>query len=61
MPAVSNLILLLDGLNALIQTQQKINAIVALAVSEGRDVSNAELDEVAGRNDALAERLKAEL
>jgi hypothetical protein len=61
MSGVSNLILLLDGLNALMVTQQRISAILNKAVAEGRDVTQAELDELAATNDALAERVKQEL
>lgn len=61
MSNVSNLILLLDTLNAAIVTQQRISAIIRNAEEEGRDVSQEELDSVAAINDALADRVRDEL
>ena len=61
MATVSNLILLLDTLNAAVVTQQRIAEIIQAATIEGRDVSKEELESVADENDALAQRIKAEL
>ena len=61
MATVTNLILLLDGLNALMVTQQRINAIISKAVAEGRDVTQAELDELAATSDSLAKRVEEEM
>ena len=61
MPAVTNLLLLLDTLTAVMATQQRISAILNKAASENRDVSQAELDTVATSNDDLAAQIKAGL
>jgi hypothetical protein len=50
----ANLLLVLSVANAAIDTAKNANALLSKAASEGRDVTDAEVDELVASNDTLS-------
>lgn len=58
---VSNLILAMDALASSLNAANRINAAIATALAEGRDITDEELRTAAAQTDALVDRVNQEL